>query len=235
MDPESPKLEVVKFKTIDESWRFGRFLKKMALGGLFGLLIGLLAVYFTEAQVFEALNSLFFAPKLNAVVFDDNEAYISELRKSVDGYKLGYKEKRSLCLIFSQEDVLAGNFSYLRGCWDSRANKFLNSFTGKEASFEFCFRDATNKVEFMVSEPGSTEVCRAPGEVTYQAGNLIVTASAVAACPGTGADSYPKYDLKCAYSPQGTQATCNLIQHDEYNSVFPIEFRKKSLNNASKN
>jgi hypothetical protein len=217
-------------KVLYEPWLLRRFLKRVAWGVICGLALGLVAIYFLNPRVYLATKSLILAPKLNILAFDDNESHIIDLRKSLNEDRLKFKDKRSVCLIFSQDDVLAENFRYLQGCWEAREGRFLNSFSGQPMSLGFCFKKATNEAEFVVSDPTGQTACRAPATAAYKGEALRVTANSPANCSGEGdnLDSFPYYDLECAYSPQGTQATCNIVQHDEFNTVFKVDFRKIS-------
>ncbi|MDR1607982.1 MAG: hypothetical protein LBT38_06200 [Deltaproteobacteria bacterium] len=213
-----------------ERWQFKKFLKKVALGALLGLAVGLLAIYFKEPKILEALKTLINAPNINMETFEANEKNISDLRKSLEEYKLGFKDKRSVCLIFSEDDVSSENFAYLQGCWTASARKYLNAFTGQEAYLGFCYKKASNEAEFVINSKGEAQDCRAPAQVAYKDGKLLLTAKSTTVCAGESGDSFPQYSLECSYSPQGSQAACSLVQFDKVNSVFPVEFFKKSGN-----
>ncbi|MDR2422997.1 MAG: hypothetical protein LBE01_06420, partial [Deltaproteobacteria bacterium] len=167
-------------------------------------------------------------PRLNAAAFDDKEKRLADLKEDLNERRLEFQSQRSSCLIFSKEDASSENFDYLNGCWESRPGGFINAYSGQSAAFGFCYASSTGKATMSVKGESDREGCSAPAQAAYLEEALTLTAQASVACGDGQADGFPRYSLRCVYSPKGAQAACELTQFDEYSSVFPIEFRRMS-------
>jgi hypothetical protein len=225
--PEAPKPpKPPQNKELYEAFSLKGFLGKAALGAALGLIAALIAACVLGDGVFRALMVLATAPKLNAAAFDGNEKYLADLRKDLEKCRLDFHGQRSPCLIFSKEDASLGNLSFLDGCWESRPGALINAYDGQAATFGFCYGARGGEAKMSVKGVGAPEGCVAPAKAAYQGEDLTLAAQAGPACgPGRG-DGFPRYSLRCAYSPEGAQASCELTQFDEHGSVFPVEFRR---------
>ncbi|MDR1394597.1 MAG: hypothetical protein LBK52_00300 [Deltaproteobacteria bacterium] len=209
-----------------EKWSWAGFFKKAALGVLLGMVLGFAAVRFHFPRVYPALGALIRAKEFDVSRFDSNEEKLGLERADLQKVSEDYRSRRSACLIFSHDEVLAKDFSYLNGCWNVLGTKFYNTFDGRMTSFGFCWPGEKDQAQVNLTPQETGEPCQNPAAAAYDEEDLLLTGGE-GRCPGSQ-DSYPQLDIRCTYSPDGAQAACKLIQHDDFSSVYPVEFRKST-------
>ncbi|MDR1086404.1 MAG: hypothetical protein LBP22_16490 [Deltaproteobacteria bacterium] len=222
--PPRPERERVVY----EKWRLKAFILKLSLGLALGIAAGLAAAYLAEPRIFRSLRAVLSAQEFNVSRFDENQNYASELRASLEDLKDSFLSRRSVCLIFSRDEVVSGDLGYLKGCWNVSGMDFINAYDGQKSSFGFCY-PGQERADFKVSSQGGGQsACRGAASVSYPEEALLISGQEPLKCDPSGGDAYPPFEVQCRYSSDGSQAACNLTQKDEFSTVFPVIFRRNS-------